>query len=134
MSEPERELVHRLLAGHASIHRVVEDMPDGVRTTVTTTDDELVPVLRQHVKQMAGHLETMRPVRMWDPVFRDVFAHADEIRMTSEEIPHGITITETTDNSEVVSIIRAHARKVTEFVENGFASARPPWAGRGRGR
>ena len=134
MSDSERDLVHRLLAGHASIERVVENLPDGIRSTVTTKNDELVPVLRRHVKQMAEHLETGRPVRMWDPVFRDVFAHADEIQMKMEEIPHGIKVTETSDNPEVVSMIRAHARKVTEFVDNGFESARPPWAGRGRGR
>lgn len=134
MSEAERELIHRLLASHTSLHRSVECLPDGVRTTVTTNDEQLVPVLRQHVRQMTQRLEMRRPVRMRDPVYRDIFTHADEVRMTWKEIPGGITVTETSENSDVVSMIQAHARKVTAFIEDGMESVRPPWAGRGRGR
>ena len=34
-----------------------------------------------HVRQMSRHVKQGQPVRMWDPVFRDIFAHYDEITL-----------------------------------------------------
>jgi hypothetical protein len=134
MSVDEHGAIRDLLGGHAAIARKVEEIPDGVRTTTTTTKPELVETLRTHVRQMSRRLEQGRPVRMWDPVFRGVFAHADEIKLTTKDIEGGIEVTETSSNPAVVTLIRAHAAKVSDFVARGHAAARPPWAGGGRGR
>ena len=133
MTAGDHEAIRTLVSRHRSITRVVEEIPGGVRTTTTTDRPELVGVLRTHVRQMALRLEEGRPIRMWDPVFRDVFAHADEITLKWKDIEGGIEVTETSDNPKVVPMIRAHARKVNDFVAGGHAAVRPPWAG-GRGR
>ena len=134
MSAAEHQHVFALLSGHASITRKVEEIPRGVRTTSTTSKPELVETLRAHVRQMSRHLEQGQPVRMWDPVFRDVFAHHDEIALVAKDIEGGIEVTETSENPEVVPLIRAHAKKIDAFVAEGHGAARPPWAGVGRGR
>lgn len=134
MSDEEHSAIFDLLGGHEAIARTVEEVPGGVRTTTTTTKPELVETLRTHVRQMARRLEQGRPVRMWDPVFRGVFAHADEIKVATKDIAGGIEVTETSTNPSVVTLIRAHAAKVSDFVARGHAAARPPWAGGGRGR
>ena len=112
----------------------MEEIPGGVRTTTTTTKPELVETLRAHVRQMSRHVKQGQPVRMWDPVFRDIFAHYDEITLVAKDIEGGIEVTETSENPEVVPLIRAHAKKVDGFVAEGHAAARPPWAGVGRGK
>lgn len=134
MSVEEHGPIFDLLSGHDTIIRVVKEIPGGVRTTTTTKKPELVGTLRTHVRQMARRLESGRPVRIWDPVFRQIFAHADEIVLTFKEIDGGIEVTETSKNPAVVPIIRAHAAKLNTFVAKGHEAARPPWAGGGRGR
>ena len=134
MSGEEHDAIFALLGGHDAVARTVEEIPGGVRTTTTTTEPELVEALRTHVRQMARRLDQGRPVRLWDPVFRGVFAHADEITVAMRDIDGGIEVTETSDDPEVVSLIRAHAAKVSDFVARGHEAARPPWAGGGRRR
>lgn len=67
-------------------------------------------------------------------MFRDVFAHAGEITVSLKDVEGGVEVMETGDDPSVVMMIRAHAAKVSSFVAQGHAAARPPWAGRGRGR
>lgn len=134
MSTGEHNAIFNLLSGHNAITRTVKEIPDGVQTRTTTTDPELVKTLRTHVRQMVRRLEQARPVRMWDPVFRDVFGHADEITVSLKDIDGGIEVTETSRNPLAVTLIRAHAAKVSDFVARGHVAARPPWAGRGMGR
>ncbi len=131
MSVEEHDNILALLSHHASITRKVEQIPGGVKTTTTSSRPELVDILRSHVRQMSSHLEQGQPVRMWDPVFRDIFAHHDEIHLATKDVEGGIEVIETSENSEVVPLIRAHASKVNEFVAQGHAAARPPWAGAG---
>lgn len=133
MSSREHGNIQSLLRGHETIERTVECLDDGVRTRTVTSDPALVPRLRQHVRQMEQRLRQQRPVRLWDPVFRDLFAHADAIQLQFEDIEGGIAVVETSDDPEVVPLIQAHARKVNQFVAEGHAAARPPWAGPGMG-
>ena len=133
MSAAEHGNVFDLLSNHAAITHNVEKIPGGVRTTTTTTKPELVETLRVHVRQMSRHLKQGQPVRIWDPVFRDLFAHHDEITLVAKDIEGGIEVTETSENPEVRSLILAHAKKVNAFVAGGHAAARPPWAGGGQG-
>jgi hypothetical protein len=129
----DHDAIWTLLTRHQAVTRTVEELPDGVRTVTTTSDPELVPVLRRHVRQMAARVEEGRPIRVWDPVFRGVFANAEKVRIEPRDIEGGIEVVETSDDPEVVKLIQAHAAKVNAFVAGGHAAARPPWAGRGRG-
>lgn len=129
MSEPEHERVFSLLTEHASITREVREIPGGVETKTTTTDADLVPVLRKHAREMLLRVERQEPVRMWDPVFRSVFEHGDKVKSVATDIDGGILVRETSDDPEVAPMIRAHAAKVSTFVDKGHAAARPPWAG-----
>ena len=134
MSTVEHDAIHDLLSHHDEVQRRIEQIPNGVRTTTTTTNPELIETLRTHVRQMAQHVKDGRPVRMWDPVFQGIFSHHDEIKLSFKDIDKGIQVTETSPNPEVVPLIRAHAEKVNSFVAEGHSAARPPWAGGGRGR
>jgi hypothetical protein len=133
MTEGEHANVFALLSGHAGIVRKVEEVPGGVRTTTTSERPELVGAVRAHVRQMKAHVEEGRPVRLWDPVFRGIFANHEAVKLEVRDIEGGVEVVETSDDPAVVELIRQHAAKVDSFVKGGHAAARPPWAG-GRGR
>lgn len=128
MSDAEHERVRALLDNHQHIQRTVEQIPGGVKTTTTTDQPDLVATLRTHVREMTTRLKSNRPVRLWSPVFRDVFDHADKIEISDQEVPNGIVVTETTTDAEVVPMIRAHANSLSGFVAQGRDAAAPPWA------
>jgi hypothetical protein len=108
-----------LLENHESIERTFEDIPGGIRSITTSSDPELVPVLRRHVGQMIDLLENGGWIRVWDPLFAEIFEHADKIETSVEEIEGGIAVTETSDDENVALLIQAHAAKVTEFAKRG---------------
>jgi hypothetical protein len=114
------DAIDALFAGHEKITRQVEDLPNGVRASSTSPDPEIARQLRTHVAQMKSRLEAGMPMRRFDPLFRELFAHAGEIRMTIDELPGGVRVTETSDNPQVVLLLRQHARTVSEFAVEGF--------------
>lgn len=118
---------HQLLADHARIKRDVQDVPGGV-VTVTTSDVPVVAALiRTHVAQMKERVERGQPVRRWDPLFAELFRRADRIVMKVEDVTGGVRVTETSDDPQVVLLIRQHARRgVSEFVARGFDRMHEP--------
>lgn len=119
--------IHALLSDHSAIERRVEDIPNGVKTWTTSEDPEVATLIRQHVRQMDARLESGQPMRRWDPLFAAIFENADAIEMTIEDVPGGVYVIETSEDPEVVRLIRQHAhRAVSEFVERGMERAHEP--------
>lgn len=114
------DAIEALFANHEKVTRRVEEIAGGIRAFTTSNDPEVARQLRTHVGQMKARLEAGMPMRRFDPLFRELFAHADKIRMTIDEVPGGVRVTETSDDPQVVLLIRQHARTVSEFAEQGF--------------
>ncbi len=122
-----RDVFHELLSRHDVIDREVEDLPNGVRTVTTSTDPEVAALIRLHVRQMVARLSEGMPVRRWDPLFAELVKHHEAITIEIEEVPGGLRVVETSDDPQVVLLIRQHAhRGVSEFVERGFDRASEP--------
>lgn len=120
-------VIQELLTRHEHIERTVEDIRGGVRTTTTSDDPELAKLIQRHVWQMKERLEQGQPIRMMDPVFREIFRHHDAIDMQIEEVPGGVIVTETSSDPDVVALIRQHAHEaVSEFVDEGMSRAMRP--------
>lgn len=121
------DTIHALLADHAAIERRVEDLPNGVETWTESDDPEVAARIRTHVRDMYARLDADQPLRRWDPLFAAIFEHADAIEMEIEDTPRGVRVVETSDDPEVVALIRQHAhRAVSEFVERGMDRAHEP--------
>lgn len=119
--------IRLLLEHHEQIAREVEDIPGGIRATTTSDDPEVVEAIRTHVRQMEERIERGAPIRMMDPLFREIFQHHDQITMVVEEVPGGVRVTETSEDPQVQRLIRQHAhRAVSEFVESGMRRAMRP--------
>jgi hypothetical protein len=120
-------VIHRLLVDHEQIRREVEEIAGGVRTTTVSPRPEIADMIRTHVRQMKARVEDGEPIRQMDPVFREIFEHYTKIDMEVEEISGGVRVTETSDDPQVVLLIRQHARRaVSEFVAEGMRRAMQP--------
>jgi len=122
----DQSVFHRLLDRHAAIQRRVERIEDGIRTVTTSDDPEVAQLIREHVPAMHRRLQEGFPLRRWDPLYVAIFSARDRIRMAIDLLPDGVRVIETSDDPEVVRIIRAHGEAVTAFVRHGHAAARHP--------
>ena len=116
--------IHSLLVNHNKIERRVENIKNGVETWTESDDPEIAKLIREHVGQMKKRIEEDRPIRQMDRLFKELFKHHDKIHIQIEETGKGVHVVETSDDPEVVKLIRQHANKaVSEFVEKGMPRA-----------
>lgn len=112
----------QLLHNHGALERKVEDIPNGVKTTTTTKDPAVLELLRRHPREMYKFYESGGVVRPHDPMFSELAKVADTVTMEFKDVENGIEVVATSDDAEVVKLIRAHARKVSDFVARGHAA------------
>ena len=111
----DRDIFHFLLQNHDKITRSVTEIENGVKTVTESTDPAVATKIQEHVASMHKRVEDGRPLRMWDQLYREIFKHADKIKMDVKKTKSGIAVTETSDDSYVVKLIRSHAKVVTRF-------------------
>ena len=119
--------IRQMLMNHEQIERRVEDIPDGVKTWTTSEEPAIVSAIQKHVRQMHERLKEDKPIRQMDPLFNEIFKHADKIDMKIEDLENGVMVIETSADPQVVKLIRQHAhRAVSEFAEQGMQRAMQP--------
>ena len=119
--------IHGLLSNHERIERRVEDIPGGVRTVTTSSDPKVAQLIRTHVRQMKERYGRGQPIRMMDPVFRELFRNRHKASLEFRDIPGGIRVTHTSNDPQVVLLIRQHARHfVSEAAKEGMSRAMRP--------
>jgi hypothetical protein len=115
---------HTLVFNHESIHRTVEEIPGGIKSITTTDDPELIAVLHRHPTDMDARLDAGYMVRCWDPLFAELGARHEEIELQVTPMERGVEVTCTSEDPEVVKLIRAHAAKVSDMAERGPVAMR----------
>ncbi|MEZ6068861.1 MAG: hypothetical protein R3C10_01045 [Pirellulales bacterium] len=120
----DREVFQYLLSHHDDIRRSVTNRDDGVETLTESDDPQVTAKIQQHVAAMYRRVEEDRPIRRRDPLFNELFRHADAIEMEMEKTDKGIKVTETSADPQVVRLLQEHAKVVSSFVRNGHAEAR----------
>jgi uncharacterized protein YdcH (DUF465 family) len=119
--------IRKLLMQHEKINRRVENLENGVKTRTTSEDPEIAAAIQKHVRQMHERIKEKKPIRQMDPLFREIFDHADKIDMEIEDLENGVLVLETSEDPQVVKLIQQHAhRAVSEFVERGMQRAMQP--------
>ena len=109
-----------LLLNHGKIRFTIENIPRGVRTITTSKDAEIVRAIRLHAREMKVRVQQGNVIRPNDPLFAEIFRHHREISNVITDIPGGVSEEETSHNSQVVLLIRAHAKTVAGFVRQGL--------------
>lgn len=105
---------------HREIFRTVEEIPGGVRTTTQSSSPELATQLQAHVSGMYAHLDQGTEVRCMSQSLPTLFRRANGYRRQFTFTATGVTAEETSDDPALTDAIRAHAREVTGFVEQGM--------------
>jgi hypothetical protein len=110
-----------LVEHREKIHRTVENLPDGIETVTESDNAEVAGKIQEHVESMYDRVENGNPIRMRDPLFREIFANADRITMTVEHTEKGVRVRETSKDAYVVKLLQEHAKVVDLFIKNGYA-------------
>jgi intracellular sulfur oxidation DsrE/DsrF family protein len=121
--DDDHEVFQFLLTNHEKIRREVKELPNGVETVTESDDKKIVDKIQEHVYWMQERIEKTQPIRMRDPLFAELFRHTDKIKMVHKNTNKGVRVTETSDDPYVATLIKAHAKAVSGFVERGFAEA-----------
>lgn len=115
------ELFHYLADHGTEIRRTITALPGGVDTVTESDNPEVAGKIQAHVASMKARVEAPRPIHRRDPLFAEVFANADKIKMSAELTPKGVRVVETSDDAYVARLIQAHAEVVSLFIKNGRA-------------
>lgn len=119
-NQPDMRTIHALFADTSKVQRRVKEIPGGVEAITESKDPKIVALLQEHVAAMKKRLETGNRIRMWDPLYRVLFDHADKIELRWEAIPTGVKVVETSKDPYVVKLIREHGKAVSGFVAEGM--------------
>lgn len=118
--QADRDLFHALLTNRAEIRRRVKPIDGGVETLTESDNPAVAAVIQKHVASMKNRVEGGSPIHLRDPLFAEVFRHADKITFAYEKTKQGVRVVETSDDPYVAKLIQAHAEVVSLFLKNGF--------------
>jgi hypothetical protein len=116
------QTIHALFGEHKKITRTIKNLDNGVETLTESDDPKVQAMIKEHVAAMYKRLADKQVIRGWDPLFAELFKHADKIKMELTTTAKGIKVVETSDDPYVVKLIQAHAVGVSEFVKEGMSS------------
>lgn len=80
----------------------------------------IAALIQKHVASMEKRVKDRRPIHLRDPLFAEIFEHAEKIQFVYEKTDKGMRVTETSADARVVQLIQAHAEVVSLFLKNGF--------------
>ncbi len=115
------QLFHFLVYNRDSIRRTVTKQANGVSTLTESDVPAIASAIQQHVTSMYSRLKEGRPIHVRDPLFAELFRHADKIAVTSEPTEKGLRVTATSTDAEVAGLIQRRAQVIDKFLENGYA-------------
>lgn len=110
---------HYLLAHRAEIRRTVREVPGGVETLTESDVPAVAAQIQEHVAAMYRRMKEGRPIHARDPLFAEIFRHADRITMKIDHTATGLRVVETSQDPQVTRLIRRHAEVVSAFLANG---------------
>jgi len=120
----DRGIWQSLLTDHTKIRRVVTFRADGVDAVTESDDPDVARRIKDHAHRMKVRVDQGATVRFWDPVFADLFEKHDKITLAVTTTDKGVSISESSDDPAVVSVLHAHASGLSDFVRDGHAAGR----------
>ncbi len=112
-----------LLADHTRIRREVRHIDNGLEAITESDDPAVAARIIDHAQAMQLRVKHGAQVRVWDPVFAELFDNYEKINLEVTTTAKGVRIRETSDDPNVVALLRAHAAGVTDFVNEGATAA-----------
>jgi len=104
----------------ADIRRTVTILPNGIDTLTESDKPEVATKLKVHVSAMYVRLREGRPIHQRDPLFAELFSHADQIDANITYTDKGLHVVETSTDPAVAHLLHKHAETVDRFIKNGM--------------
>lgn len=115
----DRDAWMQLLREHTLIRRSVTYTANGVDAVTESDDPAVAARIRAHAQAMQARIKAGARVRVWDPVFADLFEKHGAVRLEVTPTDRGVRIAESSDDPEAVRLLWSHAAGVSEFVREG---------------
>lgn len=119
-NKEDMQIVHRLFANHDQIRRTVEEIPGGVRTLTESDNPQITALIQAHVQSMHQRVDEGRWFAMMSRTLPTMFRNADRYQRQNKNTSKGISVTKTSDDPDLVAVLREHSREVSGFVEGGM--------------
>jgi hypothetical protein len=105
-----------------TMSREVVNLPDGIRTTTTSSDPDVAKALISHVVGMIGRVEAGDDPRIMiqSPTLDIFFARGDDIETEMEVLDDGIVVVQTSEDPELVAALQLHAAEVSDMAARGM--------------
>ena len=115
--------IHSLFDGRQNIVRRFKEVPGGIESWTESNDPQLIAQIQTHLASMRERFEKRQPLHQRDPLFAEIFEHADRIDLKVENTAKGVHVVETSGDPYVAELIRAHARVIDAFIKEGHSEA-----------
>lgn len=120
----DRGIWQSLLTDHTKIRRVVTFRADGVDAVTESDDADVARRIKDHAQRMKIRMDQGATVRFWDPVFSELFENHDKVKLAVTITEKGVSISESSEDPAVVSLLHAHASGLSDFVREGHTAGR----------
>lgn len=117
-----------------AINREVENLPNGIRTVTTTSDENTYAALISHVVGMLDRVENLDDPKIiiQSPTLDVFFMRGGEINTQTEVTETGIIVTQTAQDPELIAALQTHAAEVTDMVDRGMMAVHEAMAKRAK--
>lgn len=128
----DRAVWMQLLRNHDKIRRTLLHRQEGdlgIVEAITESDDPAIAALIiDHGLSMQNRMKAGAQVRIWDPVFRELFERHELVELEVFVTDKGVRIVESSRDPETIALLRSHAMGVSDFVREGPpANRRETW-------
>jgi hypothetical protein len=105
-----------------TITRQVTNLPNGIRTITTSSDDPVMEALVSHVTGMIDRVENGDDpmIMIQSPTLDIFFERKDAITTEIDLTDEGIVVVQTSDDPEVVEALHLHAAEVSDMADRGM--------------
>lgn len=116
------QTIHQLFAYHDQIHRTVEEIPKGIRAVTESDNPEVAKLIQTHVSRMYDRVRKQQfvPMMGMSSTLPTMIQANNQYQREFRITPKGIEVKETSNNPEMVVVIREHAKEVTQFAAQGM--------------
>lgn len=105
-----------------TITRSVENLPNGIRTLTTSSDQDVMDALVSHSVGMidrVGQLDDPK-IMIQSPTLDIFFLRGDGITSDVEITDAGLLVIQTSNDPEMVTALQTHAAEVTAMADRGM--------------
>ncbi len=111
-----------LFRNFRSIHRSVENLPNGIRTVTGSDDPVVMDALVNHVVGMIDRVGQKDDPRIFiqSPTLDIFFERGDRILTEIDITDEGIVVLQTSEDPDLVAAMHVHAAEVTDMADRGM--------------